>query len=161
MNNSITISGNVVRDPELRHTGSGAATTSFGVAVNRRVFTKNDTPTEVVSYFNVIAWNALAEHVCESLRKGARVVVTGRFDQRSWEVIDENGKTVRKVSFELVAEDIGASLRFATATLHRAQRIAAQITGEEEFSVSGQGARDLVGAGVSSGTEFASDDAPF
>ncbi len=132
--NTITISGNVVRDPELRHTSNGTPTTTFGVAVNRRVFSKTDTPTEVVSFFNVVAWNGLAENVCESIRKGARIVVVGRLDQRSWEVEGENGG--RRTTYELVADDIGASFRFATATVQRIERVApVELDGTEPIRV--------------------------
>ena len=132
--NSITVCGNVVRDPELRHTSNGAATTTFGVAVNRKVFTKNDTPTEVVSFFNVVAWHSLAENICESIRKGSRIVVVGRLDQRSWEVEGENGGG-RRTTYELVAEEIGASMKFATLQVQRVQRMAPDIDGSEPIRV--------------------------
>lgn len=132
--NTITICGNVVRDPELRLTSNGTPTTTFGVAVNRRVFSKADTPTEVVSFFNVVAWNSLAENVCESLRKGSRIVVVGRLDQRSWEVEGEHGG--RRTTYELVADDIGASFKFATATIHRVERSPARdLEGDEPIRV--------------------------
>jgi single-strand DNA-binding protein len=132
--NSITICGNVVRDPELRVTSNGTPTTSFGVAVNRKVFSKSDTPTEVVAFFNVVAWNSLAENICESLRKGTRVVVAGRLDQRSWEVEGEQGG--RRTTYELVAEEIGASMKFATLSVQRVQRVAAvEIEGDEPIRV--------------------------
>ncbi len=132
--NTITICGNVVRDPELRLTSNGTPTTTFGVAVNRRVFSKTDTPTEVVSFFNVVAWNGLAENVCESLHRGARIVVVGRLDQRSWEVEGEQGG--RRTTYELVAEDIGSSFKFATATVHRIERASArELDGDEPIRV--------------------------
>lgn len=119
MNTNITITGNVTRDPELRFTASGIATASFTVAVNRRINTRNDSaPTEVVSFFTVVAWNTLAENACISLTKGSRVVVSGRLEQRSWQTPAGEKRTV----YELVAEEIGASLRFASAAIERNQR---------------------------------------
>jgi single-strand DNA-binding protein len=119
MNTNITVTGNVTRDPELRFTASGIATSSFTLAVNRRINTRNDTaPTEVVSFFTVVAWNTLAENACISLTKGSRVVVTGRLEQRSWQTPTGEKRTV----YELVADEIGASLRFASAAIERNQR---------------------------------------
>ncbi len=124
MNTTITIVGNVTRDPELRFTASGVATSSFTLAVNRRVNTRNGTaPTEVVSFFTVVAWNTLAENACISLTKGSRVVVSGRLEQRSWQTVDGEKRTV----YELVADEIGASLRFASAAIERNQRQAPTI----------------------------------
>jgi single-strand DNA-binding protein len=124
MNTTITIVGNVTRDPELRFTASGAATSTFTLAVNRRVNTRNNTaPTEVVSFFTVVAWNTLAENACISLTKGSRVVVSGRLEQRSWQTPAGEKRTV----YELVADEIGASLRFASAAIERNQRQAPSI----------------------------------
>jgi single-strand DNA-binding protein len=124
MNTTITVVGNVTRDPELRFTASGVATCSFSLAVNRRVNTRNGTaPTEVVSFFTVVAWNTLAENACISLTKGSRVVVSGRLEQRSWQTAAGEKRTV----YELVADEIGASLRFASAAIERNQRQAPSI----------------------------------
>lgn len=124
MNTTITIVGNVTRDPELRFTASGVATSTFTLAVNRRVNTRNNTaPTEVVSFFTVVAWNTLAENTCISLTKGSRVVVSGRLEQRSWQTPAGEKRTV----YELVADEIGASLRFASAAIERNQRQAPSI----------------------------------
>ncbi len=119
MNTTITIVGNVTRDPELRFTASGVATSSFTLAVNRRINTRNGAaPTEVVSFFTVVAWNTMAENACISLTKGSRVVVSGRLEQRSWQTPAGEKRTV----YELVADEIGASLRFASAAIERNQR---------------------------------------
>lgn len=118
MSNTITIAGNLTRTPELRYTASGVATTTLSVAVNRRVTGRSGETTEAVSFFSVVAWQSLAENVCESLTKGARVVVTGRLDQRTW----TDGEKERHTTYELVADEVGASLRWATATLHRTTR---------------------------------------
>src|SRR6202012_6270551 len=87
--NSITLVGNVTRDPELRFTPTGAATASFGLAVNRKWQNRQTQEwEEQVSFFDVVCWREMAENVSESLTRGSRVVVTGRLEQRSWETAD-------------------------------------------------------------------------
>ncbi len=114
-----TIIGNLTRDPEIRYTRDGQATTSLGVAVNRRWQNRETREwEESTSFFDVVCWRELAENTALSLVKGARVVVTGRLEQRSWET--EEGD--RRFKVEIVADEIGASLRFATADVHRVER---------------------------------------
>jgi single-strand DNA-binding protein len=119
MTSNVTIVGNLTRDPELRYTPSGAVTASFGVAVNRR-WQNRETQQweEKTSFFNVTCWRDLAQNVSESLEKGARVVVTGRLEQRSWETQDGERRSV----VEIVADEVGPSLRWATATVNRNER---------------------------------------
>jgi len=118
-NNTTTITGNLTREPEIRYTKEGQATAQLGVAVNRRW---QDRVTqewqEATSFFDVVCWRDLAENVALSLTKGMRVVVTGRIEQRSWETDD--GEHRSKV--EIVADEIGPSLRFATADVQRTRR---------------------------------------
>ena len=117
--NSITISGNITRDPEMRYTPSGVSKVTFGVAVNRSWRNQQTQEwDEQTSFFNVVAWRQLAENVGASLAKGARVVVTGRLEQRSWET--EQGE--KRSVVEIVADDVSASLKFATAEVHRVER---------------------------------------
>jgi len=117
--NTITITGNLTRDPELRFTPSGQATTSFGIAVNRRWLNRDDnTWEESTSFFDVVAWRELAENATESLARGTRVTVTGRLEQRSWETPE--GQKRSKV--EINAEDIATSLRWATAKVTKNER---------------------------------------
>ena len=117
--NSVTIVGNLTRDPELRYTPSGQANASFGVAVNRRWQNRQTNEWEErVSFFNVVCWREMADNVAESLAKGARVVVTGRLEQRSWET--DNGE--KRSVVEVVADEIGPSLRWATAQITRNER---------------------------------------
>jgi single-strand DNA-binding protein len=117
--NSVTLVGNITRDPELRFTPSGQATASFGLAVNR---VWNDRQTnerkEAVSFFDVVCWREMAENASESLAKGARVLVTGRLEQRSWET--QEGE--RRSKIEVVADEIGPSLRWATAEVRKNDR---------------------------------------
>jgi single-strand DNA-binding protein len=117
--NSVTLVGNVTRDPELRFTPSGQANASFGLAVNR---VWNDRQTnerkEAVSFFDVVCWREMAENVSESITKGARVLVTGRLEQRSWDGADGE----RRSKIEIVADEIGPSLRWATAEIRKNDR---------------------------------------
>ncbi len=114
-----TITGNLTRDPEIRYTREGQATTTLGVAVNRR-WQNRETGQwdEATSFFDVVTWRELAENVALSLTKGMRVVVVGRLEQRSWET--EEGE--RRFKIEIVADEVGASLRFATAEVHKVDR---------------------------------------
>ena len=117
--NSVTIVGTLTRDPELRFTPSGQGVASFGVAVNRRWQNKQTNEwEEAVSFFDVVAWGTLGENVAECLTKGTRVIVDGRLDQRSWET--EGGDKRSKI--EIVADEIGPSLRWATATVAKNER---------------------------------------
>ncbi len=114
-----TITGNLTRDPEIRYTRDGQATTTLGVAVNRR-WQNRETEQweESTSFFDVVTWRELAENVALSLTKGMRVVVSGRLEQRSWET--EEGD--RRTKVEIVADEVGASLRFATVDVHKVER---------------------------------------
>ena len=117
--NTITVVGNLTRDPELRFTQTGRARALLGIAVNRRWMNRQTNEwEEQVSFFNVVCWAELAENVSESLAKGNRVVVTGRLEQRSWETQEgEQRNTV-----EIVADEIAPSLRWATAEITRTPR---------------------------------------
>lgn len=117
--NNVTLIGNVTRDPELRFTPSGQGVASFGIAVNRKWQNRQTNEwEEQVSFFDVVAWGTLGENVAESCQKGERVIITGRLDQRSWET--EGGDKRSKV--EIVADEIGPSLRWATATVAKNER---------------------------------------
>jgi single-strand DNA-binding protein len=113
--NTVTVVGNVTRDPELRFTPSGAAVTTFGLAWNRRSQNARGETEEQVSFFDVTCWRQLAENVAESLTKGTRVVVYGRLEQRSWETPDGE----RRSKVEIVADEVAPSLRWATAEITR------------------------------------------
>jgi single-strand DNA-binding protein len=114
-----TVTGNLTRDPEIRYTRDGQAMTILGVAVNRR-WQNRETSVweESTSFFDVVAWRDLAENVALSLAKGTRVVVTGRLEQRSWETDDGE----HRVKVEIVADEVGVSLRFATVDVHKVLR---------------------------------------
>ena len=115
--NHVTLVGNCTRDPELRYTTSGRGVASFGLAVNRR-WQQNGEWQESVSFHNVVAWGDLGENVAASLAKGSRTIVTGRLEQRSWETDEGEKRTVT----EIVADDIGPSLKWAQADVERISR---------------------------------------
>jgi single-strand DNA-binding protein len=103
----------------MRYTPSGVSKVTFGVAVNRSWRNQNTQEwEEQTSFFNVVAWRQLAENVGASLAKGARVVVSGRLEQRSWETDQGEKRSI----VEIVADDVAASLRFATAEVHKVER---------------------------------------
>ena len=115
--NSVTLVGNITRDPELRFTPSGQAIATFGIAVNRR-FQRNGQWEEQTSFFNITAWGTLGENASNSLNKGARIIVNGRLEQRSWETQEGEKRSV----VEVVADEIGPSLRWATADITKNER---------------------------------------
>src|SRR5688572_33110777 len=116
--NSITIVGNITRDPELRYTPSGQANVRLGVAVNRKWQDRSSGEwQEATSFFDVIAWRELAENVSESLKRGTRVIVTGRLEQRTWEQ-EGNKRSV----VEIIADEVAPSLRWATAKVEKTER---------------------------------------
>lgn len=117
--NSIVLVGNITRDPELRFTNTGQPTATFGIAVNRKWQNRQTQEwEESTSFFDVVGWRELAENVSESLQRGARVMVTGRLEQRSWTT--DAGENRSKV--EVVADEIGPSLRWATAQITKNER---------------------------------------
>lgn len=119
MTSAITISGNCTRDPELRFTPSGQAVASLAVAVNRRWMNQSTQEwEEKVAFLDVVVWAEMAENVAETLAKGMRVIVTGRLEQRSWETDDGD----KRSKVEIVADEIGVSLKRATAQVTRNER---------------------------------------
>jgi len=115
--NTITLVGNLTRDPELRFTANGRAVASFGIAVGRR-YQVNGEWQEQTSYFNVTAWGDLGENAAASLSKGTRVVVTGRLEQREYTTREGDKRT----AIDVIADELGPSLRWATAQVERTAR---------------------------------------
>ncbi len=143
MSNHLTLTGNVVRDPELRYTAGGTPRVVMPVASTRRFQPKGaDQATEATSFFTVIIWGELGEHAAESLAKGDRVTVSGRVEQRTW--LDEAQQ--RHTSFDIVADDVAASLRFRTAKIDRTERVPAS----SGFGFTGGDAPSGDGVGVQS-----------
>lgn len=117
--NFISVTGNLTRDPELRTVNSGANVVNFTVAVNRRW--KNASTNEwdeQVSFIDVSCWDDMATNIASSLSQGSRVVVSGRIEQRNWET--ENGD--KRSKLEIRADEVSASLRWATVDIHRNER---------------------------------------
>jgi single-strand DNA-binding protein len=151
--NTVTLVGNLTRDPELRFTQSGQAIATFGLAVNRR-YQQNGEWQEKVSFFNVVAWAQLGENAASSLQKGSRVIVTGRLEQREYESRDGDKRNV----VEIVADEVGPSLRWATATVERTDRRTADVGGGGGGYRSGGGA---AGGGGGSSYPPQDDEEPF
>src|SRR5207342_3194507 len=116
----ITVVGNLTADPELRFTPSGAAVASFTVASTPRTFDRqsNEWKDGEALFLRCSIWRQAAENVAESLQRGMRVVVTGRLKQRSFETREGEKRTV----IELDVDEIGPSLKYATAKINKTQR---------------------------------------
>ncbi|WP_137811098.1 single-stranded DNA-binding protein [Gordonia sp. GAMMA] len=116
----ITVIGNLTADPELRFTPSGAAVANFTVASTPRTFDRqtNEWKDGEALFLRCNIWRDAAENVTESLTKGSRVIVQGRLKQRSYETKEGERRTV----VELEVDEIGPSLRYATAKVNRASR---------------------------------------
>lgn len=142
----ITVVGNLTADPELRFTPSGAAVASFTVASTPRTFDRqsNEWKDGEALFLRCSIWRQAAENVAESLQRGMRVVVQGRLQQRSFETREGEKRTV----IEMQVDEIGPSLRYATAKVNRTQR---------GSSGGGYGA-DNSGGGAGGGYSAPSDD---
>ena len=116
----ITVVGNLTADPELRFTASGAAVANFTVASTPRTFDRqsNEWKDGDTLFMRCSIWREAAENVAESLTKGTRVIVSGRLTQRSY----ENREGQRQTVVELQVDEVGPSLRYASAKVTRAQR---------------------------------------
>ncbi|WP_395705182.1 single-stranded DNA-binding protein [Rhodococcus ruber] len=116
----LTIIGNLTADPELRFTPNGAAVANFTVASTPRTFDKNrnEWVDGEALFIRCNLWREPAENVAESLTRGSRVIVTGRLKQRSYETREGEKRTV----IELEVDEIGPSLRYATAKVNKASR---------------------------------------
>jgi single-strand DNA-binding protein len=108
---AVSLAGNLTDDLEVRYTKGGIARAMFRVAVSGR-------REQEASFFTVVVWRDQAEHAAQSLSKGSRVVVVGRLQQRSWTAEDGSARSV----VEVVGEELGPSLRWATATTIRTTR---------------------------------------
>jgi single-strand DNA-binding protein len=153
--NTVTLVGNVTRDPELRYTPSGQAVATFGLAVNRRWQNRQTQDwEEQVSFFDIKCWAQMAENVGESINKGARVMVTGRLEQRSWET--DQGDKRSKV--EVVADEIGPSLRWATVDIRKNER---REGGGGPQGGGGGASRPVANEPSGGGGGYSNDEEPF
>jgi single-strand DNA-binding protein len=141
--------GNLTDDPELRFTPNGAAVANFRLAVTPRVREGDSWKDGETSFFRINVWRQQAENVAETLQKGTRCIVVGRLRTRSWETPEGEKRSVTEVE----ADEIGPSLKFATAKVERSSR---------GGSGGGGGGGDWAGsaAGASKGGQF-NDEPPF
>jgi single-strand DNA-binding protein len=116
--NQVTLVGNLTDDPELRFTPNGAAVANFRLAVTPRVREGDTWKDGETSFFRINVWRQMAENVAETLTKGARCIVVGRLRTRSWETPEGEKRSVT----EIEADEVGPSLKFATAKVERASR---------------------------------------
>ena len=116
----ITVVGNLVADPELRFIPSGAAVANFRIASTPRTFNRETNQWEdgEALFLTCNCWRQMAENVAETLTKGMRVIVTGRLKQRSYQTREGESRTV----FEIEVEEVGPSLKYATANISRTNR---------------------------------------
>ena len=113
MSNTISLVGNLTREPEIRYTSGNKAVCNLGVAVSRR-YQVNGEWQEETSFFNLTAWGSLGENAAASFKKGDRVLVTGRMQARDYEV-----DGVKKTAWECVVDEIGPSLRWARVSIDK------------------------------------------
>jgi single-strand DNA-binding protein len=117
MNSHITIAGNLTRDPEIRFTDSGMQVARFAVAVNH----KDKSGEERTSFYDVVTFGGMAENVANTLTRGNRATVSGRLEVRSYEKKDGTPGT----SVEVIADEVGVSLRFDRASVIKTERATA------------------------------------
>ncbi len=136
-NNQISIIGNLTDDPELRYTPNGSAVAKFRVAVNRPFKDESGAWKDgETSFFTVNAWRSLGENVAESLTRGSRVMVIGRLRSRSWETQEGD----KRSAVEIEADEVGPSLRWATAKVERQSRSSGGGDWAESVTVGAGGA---------------------
>lgn len=111
--NQITLLGNLARDPEIKYTNEGLAIADLRVAVNRKWKDKDGNDVENVEFFNVTAWNKLAENCANNLKKGDRVIISGRLNHRSFDTKD--GKKVNIMN--VIADVVAASLEYSSVKI--------------------------------------------
>jgi single-strand DNA-binding protein len=152
----ITVVGNLTSDPELRFTPSGAAVASFTVASTPRTLDRasNEWKDGEALFLRCSVWRQAAENVAESLTKGARVVVQGRLRQRSFETKEGEKRTV----IELEVDEIGPSLRYATAKVNRTTRGGSGGGGGGGYGGGGGNGAGSGGGGWGGGGGGATDD---
>ncbi|MEU5988268.1 single-stranded DNA-binding protein [Spirillospora sp. NPDC047418] len=145
----ITIVGNLVEDPNLRFTPSGQAVASFRIASTPRFFDRqsNDWKDGEALFLTCNVWRQAAENVAETLQRGMRVIVQGRLKQRSYETREGEKRTV----FEIEVDEVGPSLRNATAKVNKTQRQGGGGGGFGGGGGGGQGGGGFGGGGQDGG----------
>ncbi len=145
--NTVTVIGNLVEDPELRFTPSGVAMAKVRVAVNRRWRDQSGEWQEDTSFFGGTLWREAAENAAESLTKGTRVIITGSLEQRQWETQEGDKRSM----VEIRIDEIGPSLRWATASVSKTARSGGNDWGGSQSVPAAPVARD----------DYGPDEAPF
>ena len=142
----ITVVGNLTADPEVRTLSNGSAVASFTIASTPRTFNRNTNQFEdgAALFMRCSAWRDLAEHCANSLSKGMRVIAQGRLSQRSYQAQDGSNRTV----VELTIDEIGPSLRYATAQVTRQSSATGFAGGARAMGASGAGVSGAMGAGA-------------
>lgn len=156
---TITVVGNLTADPELRFTPSGAAVANFTVASTPRIYDRQSGEWKdgEALFLRCNIWREAAENVAESLTRGSRVIVTGRLKQRSFETREGEKRTV----VEVEVDEIGPSLRYATAKVNKASRSGGGgFGGGSRPAPAGAPADDPWGSAPASGSLGGSDDEP-
>ena len=150
----ITVVGNLTADPELRFTPSGAAVANFTVASTPRMFDRqsNEWKDGETLFMRCSVWRDAAENVAESLQRGSRVIVTGRLKSRSYETKEGEKRTV----VELEVDEVGPSLKYATAKVNRVSR-----SSEGGFGGGGGGGYGGGSGGGGGGSSQAPSDDPW
>jgi single-strand DNA-binding protein len=139
-NQRVSFSGRLGDDPDLRYTPEGKAVTNFSVAYTPRVQQGEDWVDGQTVWYRVAAWNAMAEHVAESLKKGDLVLVLGKQTDREYDKSDGNGKAV---SHDVTADHVGPSLKWTDVIVNRIER---------ELADRGAGKQDLGGSAGQGGS---------
>jgi single-strand DNA-binding protein len=155
----ITIIGNLTNDPELRFTPSGAAVANFTVASTPRTFDRqsNEWKDGETLFMRCSVWREAAENVAESLTRGTRVIVSGRLRSRTYDTKEGEKRTV----VELDVDEIGPSLRYATAKVNRTQRGSTSGGGFGSSGTEGTSTDDPWGSAPVASTGGFSDEPPF
>ena len=152
----LTVIGNITDDPDLRFTPSGAAVANFTVASTPRIYDKqtNEWKDGDALFLRCSIWRQAAENVAESLQRGSRVVVSGRLKQRSYETREGEKRTV----VELDVEEVGASLKYATAKITKTTRSGGGGGGGGGGDTSGQAGNDPWASQPSGGQSSSGND---
>jgi single-strand DNA-binding protein len=157
---TITVVGNLTADPELRFTPSGAAVANFTVASTPRIYDRQSGEWKdgEALFLRCNIWREAAENVAESLTRGSRVIVTGRLKQRSFETREGEKRTV----VEVEVDEIGPSLRYATAKVNKASRGSGSggFGGSSRQSAGQAATDDPWGSAPAAGSSGGSDDEP-
>jgi len=156
VDNQVMLVGNLTDDPELRFTPNGAAVANFRLAVTPRVRDGDQWKEGETAFFRVNVWRQQAENIAETLQKGTRCIVVGRLRTRSWETPEGEKRSVTEVE----ADEVGPSLKFATAKVERSSRSSSSSSGGGGGG--GGGGGDWAGStdGGSRGGQF-NDEPPF